>query len=176
MQSRSRWWHRIRYLRAFRQWLKANRDLLGVRLIRTQSSKRSIEYRLAGYGGRLLLVVSAREIVVAAMREGDTWDLLFSSELVVKRRTSQGVVCTWCEPASRAFPCIDALWLAHDFEPLRVWLDRHFSDGPDVEFHCVDGATWVRIARGSGGRGAAGHCETLVELLPFHHPEHVRGS
>ncbi len=141
------------------------RNSLGVRLIRTHSRKHSIEYRLAGYDGRLLLLVKAREVVVVALREGDTWDLLYSSERVARQRTSRGIVCTLCDSGSPAFQRLEALWCAHDFEPLRLWLNRELGESPDVEFHCIDGATWVRTARRHEGKAILSNRGTLVELL-----------
>lgn len=158
----SRWWHRSRYLRAFRSWLWTSREHLSVRLIHHRSRKRSIDYRLAGYGGRIVLSVMTSEIVLSVMREGEVWDLLFSSELVV-RKTSQGFGCALCEPSVGRFLRRDALWRAHDFEPFGVWLDTHLGGRPGVEFHRRDGATWVRLVRNSAGDRSA----TLVESLSF---------
>lgn len=137
--------HRDRYLRAFLAWLADQRSTLGVRLLHMHTRKHYLIYQIEGYGGLLELCVRRGDISVAAMRNGEVWDLLYCLESVMSRQ-KDGFVCTLCEPPSETYPSAEALWVAHDFESLADWLRNTLSGHPHIEFHEREGMTWAALA------------------------------
>ena len=136
---------RHRYLRAFVEWLTERRDSLPFRLHRVQTRKRLLVYRINGYPAELEVVVCPGEVMVTVTQGGELWDILacFESAAV---KTEHAYRCHQCPHDQGAhWPTRQALWRAHDFEPLAEWLRSKLCAAKRLELHQVSGATWAAL-------------------------------
>ncbi|WP_069065492.1 hypothetical protein [Sphingobium sp. RAC03] len=99
-------------------------------------------------GGRALQgYVHPSGISIAAMLGKECWDFLFDED-VVPVNDGAAWFCSLCEPNDcRLFPSIEALWVDHLFDPLRRWIDEQLRPATALEYHRVDGATWMRLTK-----------------------------
>ncbi|MGA1809475.1 hypothetical protein VHN57_20385 [Sphingobium sp. WW5] len=101
-------------------------------------------------------------ISIAAMLGEECWDFLFDED-VVPVNDGAAWFCSLCEPNDRRlFLSIEALWVSHLFEPLRRWINEQLRPATALEYHRVDGATWVRLT--NEPKKASATATTLVAL------------
>lgn len=84
-------------------------------------------------------------ISIAAMLGGECWDFLFDED-VMPVNDGAAWFCSLCEPNDRhLFPSIEVVWVDHLFDPLCRWIDEQLRPANALEYHRVEGATWVRL-------------------------------
>ena len=133
--------------RAFRDWLAERSPHLPVEIVVGNLTDTAQEFAFAGWP-ELECSVTDRGLDVAAMKDGECWDVLLSLDVVPVQRGSEWV-CSICEAEGRTkwFATPEALWRDHLFEPLEEWVVERLAPAEQVRFHRIGcGSTWARLA------------------------------
>jgi hypothetical protein len=132
------------YIVAFRRWLSDHPQASGVALRETSANHEALEFQVEGYGEQLLLIVRDGDIALAAIKDGEVWDLLYAQESVVQSCVTD-YFCGLCEVPAKRYATPQALWLEHDFEALAKWLQENIATKPVLKFNKKGGMTWVEL-------------------------------
>lgn len=92
--------------------------------------------------------VTEQGLDVAAMNDGECWDLLLSLDVVpIDHGGEWG--CEICDKEGRPdrFKTRGALWRNHLFDQLEEWIVERLAAAAEVEYHKFGtGSTWARLA------------------------------
>lgn len=84
---------------------------------------------------------------ISASWMNEVYDILWDDDLIANHGP-HGWSCSLCPTTERQhFPTVEALWIAHLFDPLRRWVDEQLRPAVMLEFHRHSGATWAKLYR-----------------------------
>ena len=87
---------------------------------------------------------------IAAMRDGECWDLLLSLD-VDPTEISSAWACLICEAEGKheRFATLEALWRDHLLDPLEAWIAKELASARGLKFYQQGGATWASLRKGA---------------------------
>ena len=131
---------------AFLRWLDAH-PRLPVLIIVGRHTATKVEFSIEDWP-ELEGSVTEHGLDIAAVKDGDCWDLLLSLDAAPVQHGSEWA-CSICEAEGRStrFSSRKALWRDHLFDALGTWIVEKLAPAARIEFHRAGcGSTWARLA------------------------------
>ena len=131
--------------RAFLLWLDERTSQLGCEIAIVHVAAEILTFSLTRWP-ELEGSITPTGLDIAAMRDGECWDLLLSLD-VDPVEISSGWACSICDSEGKheRFATLDFLWCDHLFDPLEAWIAMELAPTRELEFHQQGGATWVSL-------------------------------
>ena len=131
--------------RAFRSWLGERDPQLSPGIVPGHEIAHALIFSLVGWP-ELEGSLTPTGLDIAAMRDGECWDLLLSLD-VDPVEISSAWACSICEAEGKheRFATLDALWRDHLFDPLGEWIAKELAPARELEFQRLDGGRWARL-------------------------------
>jgi hypothetical protein len=133
--------------RAFLSWLEENRGRLALDITLGKRTDTLREFSFAGINPAISGALTTYEIMVFAIRDSHTWDILLDVEAEPKRVPGGGYVCDLCRPDARTvFADRATLWADHLFEGLLVWVNDNLAQAKWLALYgSPEQASWARL-------------------------------
>jgi hypothetical protein len=128
---------------AFFEWLDTARPRLKIPMELRALTGRQIELAFVGINSAIGATLTTRELSVFVEWEGRIWDF-FRCFDVWPRLAIGGYICEHCRPEQRTiFPCMQALWQDHLFEPLLEWINGKLAAADAVGLYGSTSSGWT---------------------------------
>lgn len=132
------------FVRAFAEWFETA-HLGDIMTFEPAKGDEAVEIDFLIGDGALHGYAHPAGLSISASRMNEAYDMLWDDDLIANHGP-RGWSCSLCPPTERQhFPMIEALWIAHLFDPLRRWVDEQLRPAVMLEFHRHDGATWAKL-------------------------------
>jgi hypothetical protein len=134
------------FAHAFAEWFDGAVDLHDIMRIDPRPDRDEVEISFHFGDGALHGYAHQSGISISAMLGREVWDFLWDED-VLAQHGAAGWFCKLCPAEDRPYyPSIEALWAAHLFEALRLWIAEKLRPAEMLEFGGGDGMTWARLA------------------------------
>lgn len=147
----------------FERWIHKNKTRFSHRPRIFYQRKEFFILQFDGITKKLLVFISKLgHVEIRIVHQGDLWDILTDFDIVERLTFNGEYYCNLCIPHADIFLSREELWIAHSFEPLLDWTNKHF-DG--LQWLCLfaigHNSTWAEI----NSLGAVEIKKTLKEFV-----------
>lgn len=136
--------HVSQFNHAFAQWLRTDLDRAHRCWGAPDYRDDTVTLRLTRFAPHLVAHLSRHGVNVAVELEAECWDLLWCEDLVA-RDDLDGWRCSSCPENSPAYSSLEALWVAHLFDPLAAWIEHALEPAGALHINIIDGASWAAL-------------------------------